>query len=252
LRSVREGLRELIACFPVYRSYVTEAGASEIDRERVDAAIAEARRRNPRMEASPLAFLRALILQECPECFAAEDRAAARKFAGKFQQLTAPVTAKGIEDTTFYQYNRLVALNEVGGDPDRFGTSAEELHAYFAERAAKWPWALSPLSTHDTKRSEDVRARIAMISELAEVWGEAVCRWRGINEQHREEAGPDRNDEYLLYQTLVGAWPMEGVAGKEFVKRIQAYMTKAMREAKVHTTWADPDGGYERAWRNWG
>src|SRR5256885_10482531 len=154
-----------------------------------------------------------MILLNYPEGATDEDRAEQRRFVGKFQQVTAPVMAKGLEDTAFYVYNRLASLNEVGGDPGRFGLSAEGLHRFNQDRQAKWPYALSPLATHDTKRGEDVRARINVLSEIPDDWRQAFARWRQLNEPQRravgDETAPDANEEYLLYQTLLGAWPLE-------------------------------------------
>jgi (1->4)-alpha-D-glucan 1-alpha-D-glucosylmutase len=237
LRALREGLRELIACFPVYRTYVTDAGHTDEDVRRIDAAVAKAVQRNPAAEPATR-FVRAALLGETH---------AHRRFAGKFQQLTSPTTAKGIEDTAFYIYNRFVSLNEVGGEPSHFGTAPDAAHAYLSDRATQWPHALSALSTHDTKRSEDVRARLNVLSELPDAWREQVTRWREINAARRGEIDP--NDEYLLYQTLVGVWPLEGVGvGNRavLIERVQAYMTKAMREAKVHTMWTDVNAAYEK------
>jgi (1->4)-alpha-D-glucan 1-alpha-D-glucosylmutase len=161
-----------------------------------------------------------------------------------------------VEDTAFYRYNRLVSLNEVGGAPDRFGVSVEEFHRECRTRLERWPAALSATSTHDTKRSEDARARIHVLSELSREWRAAVSRWHRWNRRHLVEVdgrpAPDRNDEYLLYQTLVGAWPLgaPGAAeGAGIVERIQAYMLKATREAKVHTSWVSPNEAYEAAVR---
>src|SRR5262249_54011742 len=160
-----------------------------------------------------------------------EERAEQRRFVGKFQQVTAPVMAKGLEDTAFYCYNRLLSLNEVGGDPARFGVAPAALHRYLKERRERWPTALSTTSTHDTKRSEDVRARLNVLSELPDEWQAAVVRWGKLNEPHRtvvdELPAPDPNEEYLLYQTLVGAWPLEACSAEEyadFVERIQQYV----------------------------
>jgi (1->4)-alpha-D-glucan 1-alpha-D-glucosylmutase len=162
--------------------------------------------------------------------------------------------AKGLEDTAFYVYNRLVSLNEVGGDPGRFGLSPEALHRYFAQRQKRWPWAMSATSTHDTKRSEDVRARINVLSEMPDAWREHVERWSRLNWPHRleveEQPAPDANEEYLLYQTLVGAWPLEPYSAEEyagFVRRVQAYMVKALHEAKVHSSWINPNLAYDEA-----
>jgi (1->4)-alpha-D-glucan 1-alpha-D-glucosylmutase len=162
------------------------------------------------------------------------------ELVARFQQLTAPATAKGIEDTAYYRYTRLVSLNEVGGDPRRFGTTVDEFHAGNLEAAADWPAAMLTTSTHDTKRSEDVRARLALLSEIPQHWAETVRRWRTHNRRHRSEAGPDGGMEYLLYQTLVGAWPLDE-------DRAVAYMEKASKEAKTHTSWTDPVPAYDDA-----
>ncbi len=240
--------------FPVYRSYIDAAGASPTDRRDVEAAVRRARMRNPLVSSRVFRFIRDMLLADTAKSGNEEDRAEQRRFAGKFQQVTAPVMAKGLEDTAFYIYNRLVSLNEVGGDPDRFGTRPEALHAYSQERQARWPYALSPLSTHDTKRSEDVRARINVLSELTEDWSDAVRRWSVMNALHRRQVEdqlvPDANEEYLLYQTLVGAWPLQSGLAEietEFVDRIQAYMLKALHEAKVHSSWINPDAEYDQA-----
>ena len=174
------------------------------------------------------------------------------RFVMKFQQLTGPVMAKGVEDTAFYRYNRLVALNEVGSDPAAFGTSVAEFHRENAERARRWPHGLLTSSTHDTKRSEDVRARIAVLSELPREWRAAVNRWARLNRRRKTRvegaSAPDRNDEYLFYQTLLGAWPWGAETPDEaFVARIEAFMLKAAREAQVHTSWVNPDPAYEDA-----
>jgi (1->4)-alpha-D-glucan 1-alpha-D-glucosylmutase len=238
--ALRHALRELIACFPVYRTYVDDAGVRDADVNVIDDAIERAVARNPKTDRSVFDFIRDVLLLRAQ----ADTPEAQRKFAGKFQQVTAPVTAKGIEDTTFYIYNRLVSLNEVGGEPAHFGATPAELHAYLADRQQRWPRALTALSTHDTKRSEDVRARINVLSEMPDEWRECVEQWAKIN-QH--DGPPWRNEEYLLYQTLVGAWPLDGNADDGFVKRIVAYMHKALREAKVNTTWTSPNAEYESA-----
>ena len=267
--TLRQALQELIACFPVYRSYIADEGAHDADRRYILMAIRRAEARNPLINRRVFRFIRDMLLRESPVSFAEEDRAEQRRFAGKFQQVTAPVTAKGVEDTAFYIYNRLVSLNEVGGDPGRFGITPEAVHAYQQGRQARWPYALSPLSTHDTKRSEDVRARINVLSEMPGTWWGCVERWSHLNDEHRktneDQTIPDANEEYLLYQTLAGAWPLESRGSRqgeassgpdpligptehaEFVKRIQDYMLKALREAKVHTSWINPIAEYDDA-----
>lgn len=254
--TLRQALQEVIAAFPVYRSYIDDDGASAADRLHIVTAIRRATLRDPLMSRRVFFFIRDILLREAPESFGEEDRAEQRRFAGKFQQVTAPVTAKGVEDTAFYVYNRLVSLNEVGGDPGRFGVSPEALHVYNQGRQARWPHALSPLATHDAKRGEDVRARINVLSEMIGTWWAAVERWSRFNDQYRkrdeDQTVPDPNEEYLLYQTLVGAWPLGPLgpeARAEFVLRIQDYMIKALHEAKTHTSWINPNAEYDDAIR---
>jgi (1->4)-alpha-D-glucan 1-alpha-D-glucosylmutase len=193
-----------------------------------------------------------MLLLTYPTSASEDEQAAQRRFVGKFQQVTAPVMAKGLEDTAFYRYHRLLSLNEVGNDADRFGVSPEELHRALQERQAKWPWALSALSTHDTKRSEDARARLNVLAELPEEWQTCLQRWSDLNARHRQALEnapvPHANEEYLLYQTLLGAWPLDPYSAEEyaaFVERIQAYMLKALHEAKVHTSWINPHPAYD-------
>jgi (1->4)-alpha-D-glucan 1-alpha-D-glucosylmutase len=254
LNTLRKGLREVVACFPVYRSYISDEGVSDTDREYIERAIRRARRRNPSLSKAVFDFLRGVLLLDYPESFTEEDRAEQRRFVGKFQQVTSPVMAKGLEDTSFYVFNRLVSLNEVGGDPDLFGLTSDAVHRAWQDRQVRWPWAMSALSTHDTKRSEDVRARINVLSEIPDDLREAIGRWGERNAAHRrtleDTPVPDANEEYLLYQTLVGAWPLADPQGEDrasFVLRIQEYMCKALREAKVHTSWANPEQEYEEA-----
>jgi (1->4)-alpha-D-glucan 1-alpha-D-glucosylmutase len=251
--SLRYALQEIIACFPVYRSYILTDEIHPDDRRYVQQAVARAQRKNPVVNRELFAFIRDMLLLVYPPPAGEADRAAQRRFVGKFQQVTAPVMAKGLEDTAFYVYTRLLSLNEVGNDADRFGVSPEDLHHRFEERQATWPWALSTLSTHDTKRSEDVRARLNVLSELPEEWQACVQRWSDLNAQYRvldDEPVPDASVEYLLYQTLLGAWPLEPYSAEEygtFIERIQAYMLKALHEAKVHTSWINPDPAYDEA-----
>jgi (1->4)-alpha-D-glucan 1-alpha-D-glucosylmutase len=254
LNGLRHALREVIACFPVYRSYISPDGVREADRKCIVRAVQRARARNPAISSAVFDFVRDMLLgQRRAE---GADPAERLRFAGKFQQVTSPVMAKGLEDTAFYVYNRLASLNEVGGDPGRFGMAPAALHRTFAERRAKWPYALSPLSTHDTKRSEDVRARLNVLSELPGEWRDRLAHWSRLNEPHRvpvEDApAPDANEEYLFYQTLLGAWPLEPYSEEDyadFVRRVQAYMEKALHEAKVHTSWINPDAAYDDAVR---
>ena len=243
-------LRELIACFPVYRAYASPEGVSETDQKQVNRAMAEAVKRNPQTPAAQFEFVRDLLLLQGPLARRPETGAAVQSFTGKFQQLTSPVTAKGIEDTSFYIFNRFVSLNEVGNEPNRFGIPPAELHRYLSDRQARWPYALSTLSTHDTKRSEDVRARLNVLSEMPDAWAEHASRWFAINAAHRktlaDKPAPDANEEFLLYQTLLGVWPIEG-SSADVADRAAAYMAKAMREAKINTSWTDANADHESA-----
>ncbi len=257
-RSLTNALREIIACFPVYRTYIGDDGFQVTDQDRyyVNQAIAMARRWNPTMSGSVFDFIRDLLCLSFPEATSEDDRLEQLTFVMKFQQLTAPITAKGIEDTASYRYNRLLSLNEVGGSPDRFGIPVEEFHALNAERRTLWPWSLSATSTHDTKRSEDVRARINTLSEIPREWRWRLGRWHRLNTDKKRlvdgQPAPDTNEEYFLYQTLVGAWPVMPVSDAEyaeFAERIQRYMFKALREAKVRVSWVNPHPEYDMAVR---
>jgi len=232
---LREALEEVTACFPVYRTYVPPGsdGVRDADVRYVDEAIARAKRERPDIEPELLDFVRDLLLKRVGGVLETE-------LAMRFQQLTGPAMAKGVEDTAFYRYHRFVALNEVGGAPDRFGHTVDELHAWAAETLERRPRTLLATSTHDTKRAEDVRMRLAVLSEIPDRWRDAVRRWVGMNERHRRGAWPDRNFEYLLYQTLVGAWPIDAARAKVF-------MQKAAREAKLETSWHRPNEEYEQA-----
>ncbi|MEO6872029.1 MAG: malto-oligosyltrehalose synthase, partial [Chthoniobacterales bacterium] len=251
-------VREVIACFPVYRTYITPAGkVSDADRTVIQRAVAAAKRRNPAIEESVFNFLRDILLFRFPENLDEKQRAEHAHFVLKFQQVTGPIMAKGLEDTAFYIYNRLVALNEVGGEPERFGLSAEGFHQRNAERQTQWPATMLSTSTHDTKRSEDVRARMAAISEIAQTWRRSLGKWRTVNRRAKRRIddadAPDGNEEYLLYQTLLGSWPLEpwrelsDDARREYVGRIQQYMAKAMKEAKVNTSWVQPNEEWDSA-----
>ena len=258
LNSLRDAVRELIACFPVYRTYIV-AETDQVDprdRAYIEEALTCVKRRNPTVDPSIYDFLRDILLLRYPDTLEPELRDEQRTFVMKFQQCTGPVMAKGMEDTAFYIYNRLVSLNEVGGDPRRFGTTPAAFHRQNQERLRDWPASMLATSTHDTKRSEDVRARINVLSELPDAWRAALTRWSRINRRKKIEVNgkpaPDRNEEYLLYQTLLGAWPfgpLEGAAHATFVRRIQDYMVKAIREAKVNTSWLNPNNAYDEAVR---
>jgi (1->4)-alpha-D-glucan 1-alpha-D-glucosylmutase len=257
LGSLTTALREIISAFPVYRTYVGEpapagAGAppadhplvSPRDREYIARAVGRAKLRTPIMSASIFDWIEEVLTLRAPAGAGAADLEERLDFVRRFQQITGPVTAKGYEDTVLYRFNRLVSLNEVGGDPSRFGTSLAEFHAANAERLRRSPHALSATATHDTKRGEDVRARIDVLSEIPAEWRARVTAWQRRNRRHRTMVDgapvPGANTEYLLYQTLVGAWPLD-------LERLQTYLVKAVREAKVHTSWTNPNPPYDEA-----
>jgi (1->4)-alpha-D-glucan 1-alpha-D-glucosylmutase len=254
LNSLTQAMREIIACFPVYRTYVNDRDpVLDRDRDYINRAVAEAKRRNPNRPGAVYDFVGDLLLRRAG-FIPADDATEHLRFVGKFQQVTSPVTAKGIEDTALYIYNRLVSLNEVGGEPDHFGTSVPALHAWLTERSRQWPHGLSTTSTHDTKRSEDVRARLNLLTEIPGAWKQATGRWARINRRARTtidgHSYPSRNEEYLFYQTLVGSWPLGEITDADhraYTARIVAYMQKAMREAKVYTSWLNPSARHEEA-----
>ncbi len=254
LRGLTDALREVIACFPVYRTYITQDGVPDRDRKYVEQAVSRAIRMNPAVSESIFNFVRDTLLLKFDDHIGEESRAARLRFVSRFQQVTSPVMAKAVEDTAFYINNRLVSLNEVGGDPERFGVVASVFHQQNLDRMAHWPYAMLASSTHDTKRSEDVRARINVLSELPREWRTHVFRWSRLNQRKKTEIdgelAPSRNDEYLLYQTLVGTWPMTSMTAEakaNYINRIQQYMLKATHEAKVHTSWISPHTAYEEA-----
>ncbi len=257
LNTLRVALREILASFPVYRTYIGPNIVSERDRQVIYRAVAQAKRRNPAIDAAAFDFIRGVLLLEAPPDMAEAGRRERDLLVGRFQQVTSPVMAKGIEDTAFYRYVPLSSLNEVGGSPDHGPTTLDEFHRGNLARQAEWPRSLLATTTHDTKRSEDVRARINVLSEIPRLWRAAVNRWTRLNRRRRREVegqpAPSRNDEYLFYQTLVGAWPLAPPMGHELLNladRIRAYMEKATHEAKLHTSWINPNVEYDAAIRD--
>jgi (1->4)-alpha-D-glucan 1-alpha-D-glucosylmutase len=254
VKSLATVIRETIACFPVYRTYIDERGnVSELDRSYIDAAIAHAKRRNEDIPASTFDFLRNILLLQGDVPGADDEQY--RKwlyFVLKFQQLSGPVMAKGLEDTACYVYNRLTSVNEVGGSPRDFGVPVEEFHRGNLERAEKWPDSMLLSSSHDSKRSEDVRARLNVLSEMPRDWSAAAMRWRRMNHPKKITISdgrliPDANEEYLFYQTLVGAWPLGNAPDDQFTRRMQRYMNKAVHEAKVNLSWVNDNPEYVAA-----
>jgi (1->4)-alpha-D-glucan 1-alpha-D-glucosylmutase len=259
---LRRAIREVVACFPVYRTYVDYKGApTEDDRRDLDWAMKQARAHEADVDPSVFDFVYKLLSGDLVAMSGSGfSRQAVLRLAMKLQQYNGPVMAKGLEDTAFYRYNRFVALNEVGGYPDQFGVHVSAFHKANALRAKRWPNSMLTTSTHDTKRGEDTRARLAVLSEMPDEWARQVQTWSRILRARRSDieatAPPDRNDEYLLYQLLVGTWPpelkgnnggLDASALKRYKERLKGTMTKSMREAKVHTTWTAPNNNYEDA-----
>jgi (1->4)-alpha-D-glucan 1-alpha-D-glucosylmutase len=254
LDSLSGVVRELIACFPVYRTYIND-GVSETDRMVILRAVRAAKRRNAAIDTSIFDFLRSVLLLEPFEGADPTFRPLQLEFVYKFQQCTGPIMAKGLEDTAFYIFNRLTALNEVGGNPKQFGISIEHFHERNRLRLIETPHTLLTLTTHDTKRSEDVRARIAVLSEIPAEWEAWLKRWRKLTSHARTdlegETAPSANEEYLYYQTLLGTWPVDqGQERDTYVARIQRYMVKAIKEAKVNSSWIQPNEDWENAVRH--
>ena len=237
--TLRETLIDLIASYPVYRTYFRNGKQANdpVDRHWLDEAVAEFRKHRASNSPDLSGWMSGLLSDDLDSSDAA---ALIRDFRSRFQQLTGPAMAKGVEDTLFYCFNPFIALNEVGASPAVFGDTVEEFHRRAAEALVRWPNAMLATSTHDTKRSEDVRARLAVLSEIPDQWKSAVRGWSEKNQRHRQGTWPERNAEYLFYQTLVGAWPLT-------TERAVEYMTKAAREAKEHTSWTEPSESYESA-----
>jgi (1->4)-alpha-D-glucan 1-alpha-D-glucosylmutase len=249
--SLLEALREVLSCFPVYRTYVApDAGdVSARDRQVIARAVREAARRNPVTNLSLFRMIEEVLLLRDPDGLGPADTAARRDFTLRLQQLTGPVMARGVEDTTFYRYFPLLSLAEVGGDPDRLGITVDAFHAANALRADTQPRGLSASATHDSKRGEDIRARLHVLSEVPRAWRDTVLAWREMNRPLRADDGelPDPLTETFIYATLVGGWPPDGLREPELTERVVAHIGKAMAEAKLHTSWTNRDAGYEDA-----
>lgn len=247
---LRRAVVEVMAQFPVYRTYIDKGVSRETDRSYIEGAIEKAKRSSPGL-VNELEFIERLLLLDFGNYLSEDEKNQWINFVMRFQQFTGPLMAKGFEDTTLYVYNRLLSLNEVGGNPGTFGVSAREFHRFLEKRGRIWPYSLNGTSTHDTKRGEDTRARINVLSELPKEWHSNIKTWSKINREKKRKvngrAVPDRNDEYFLYQTLIGAYPISEGEHTEFIQRMKEYIVKAVREAKVHTAWLKPDTDYENA-----
>jgi (1->4)-alpha-D-glucan 1-alpha-D-glucosylmutase len=250
LIGLRRAIVAVLVLFPVYRTYVTEAGLNERNRAYIQRVFQDAKRRVPEY-VNELDFIASLFLQDYEDWLTDEDKAQRTQFVMRMQQFSGPLMAKGVEDTLLYVYHRLLSLNEVGGAPDRFGVTLPEFHGFNQQQVTYWPHSMNTSSSHDTKRSEDVRARLNVLSEMPTLWEAEVTAWQRLNQRHKTTMGdrlmPDANDEYALYQTLVGAYPFEPFDLADFTQRIKDFAIKSVREAKVHTAWLRPDTDYEAA-----
>ncbi|MGD1704855.1 malto-oligosyltrehalose synthase [Dapis sp. BLCC M229] len=251
---LKAALVEVMSVFPVYRTYISKEGVSKADRECIQGVIAQTKERIPTFInelLNELNFIEKFLLLEFDEYLNQEDKDNWLHFVMRLQQFTGPLMAKGVEDTVLYIYNRLISLNEVGSTPSKFGVSIDEFHGFNQHQIAYWPHAMNGTSTHDTKRGEDVRTRINVLSEIPEEWESYLKKWQEINAPQKDCVGgldvPAPNDEYFLYQTLLGAFPFDETEYPIFVERIKEYIIKAIREAKVNTGWLRPDSSYENS-----
>jgi (1->4)-alpha-D-glucan 1-alpha-D-glucosylmutase len=248
LYGLKRALTEVLAFFPVYRTYIASDRVTESDRTVIQNAIALSKQKVPQ-QVKELDYIEQLLLRQNEEYLTEAQKSDRLNFIMRMQQLTGPLMAKGIEDTSLYIYNRLLSLNEVGGNPNQFGISLAQFHEFNQHKFKYWPHSMNATATHDTKRGEDMRARLNVLSELPEEWIDRVKVWADLNTDKKPKiagkAVPNRNDEYFLYQTLVGAFPFEDNKFDDFIERIKAYTIKSVREAKVHTAWLRPDSDYE-------
>ncbi len=252
LNGIQTALEEVLVHFPIYRTYVNGKKISDSEINYINYTIGELRYNNPRLEYEIGYIGKLLTMQH--SSLSEELYEKSINFIMKFQQLTGPLMAKGYEDTALYVYNRFISLNEVGGNPSEFGLPLNEFHKKIRRRGIKWRYSLNATSTHDTKRGEDVRARMNVLSEIPDEWNTRIRKWYDVNLKYKKEENgrflPDKNDEYFLYQTLIGALPFDEKPDEEFKKRIKEYAIKVVREAKVYTAWVKPDEVYENAFLN--
>ena len=250
LYGLKRTIVELMTQFPVYRTYINSEVFRESDPSYIKEAVKRSIERVPNL-LNELDFIERFLLLKFEDYLTREEKEQWIHFVMRFQQFTGPLMAKGFEDTVLYVYNRLLSLNEVGGSPDRFGTSLKEFHSFNRKRGEMYPYSLSATSTHDTKRGEDVRARINVLSEIPDEWRRSLRQWNKINRGKKRTVNgrnvPDENDEYFLYQTLIGAFPSYESEYPVFIERVKDYIIKAVREAKVRTAWLKPDTEYEDA-----
>jgi (1->4)-alpha-D-glucan 1-alpha-D-glucosylmutase len=249
---LHDALTETTACMPVYRTYIRSLDVPPQTREVIVRALSAAQTRRPQLAWTCLEFLRDVLTLANPPHIVPGQLEERLAFVMRWQQFTGPIAAKGFEDTALYAYYPLSSLNEVGGDPEPArAVSRAEFYEYLGERHRRWPLALNATTTHDTKRSEDLRARVSVLSEIPDEWNFKLLEWSKLNTRHKSSLNghyaPDANEEYLIYQTLLGIWPVETEDSTSITKRLQRYMTKALREATIHTRWAKPNEAHEQA-----
>ena len=248
-QELHAALMEVTACLPVYRTYTRSFRIRPQDQQYIDQAFREARRRNPQWSETVWNFVRRVLLLDCRANLSAEQRSGWKQFVQRWQQFSAPVMAKGMEDTAFYVYSRLISMNEVGGQDQAW--RVEDFHRFAETRAKSWPHTLNAGTTHDTKRGEDVRARIHVLSGMPDLWMRRVKQWQRWNARCKRAVNgmsvPGANEEYFIYQTLVGAWPLDPAEVETFHERLQNALLKSWREAKLYTSWSHPDREYENA-----
>ena len=247
-----DALIEVTACLPVYRTYIRNMDVPARATSYIEQAVAAARSKAPNFSPGYFNFVREVLLLLNPPHVLADQREARLAFVMRWQQFTGPIVAKGLEDTALYVYHPLLSLNEVGGDPrPSQAASREAFFQFLQNRQQKWPGTLDATSTHDTKRSEDVRARINVLAEIPGELKEHLEHWSTLNAGHKQQfnghSAPDRNEEYFLYQTLLGVWPLETEAQESLLERVQDHLIKATREAMVHTRWTRPNQPHEDA-----
>jgi (1->4)-alpha-D-glucan 1-alpha-D-glucosylmutase len=247
-----DAITEVTACMPVYRTYIRSLDVPPAAMSTIEEALHKAQTRRPQLSTACIDFLRDVLTLANPPHIGPAQREERLAFVMRWQQFTGPIVAKGFEDTALYVYYPLCSLNDVGGSPEPAKVvSREEFYEFVGDRQRRWPHTLNATTTHDTKRSEDLRARVNVLSEIPDEWAAKIAEWAKENAAHKQRINgheaPDANEEYLIYQTLVGIWPLEARDASSITGRLQDYMVKAVREAKVHTRWIEPKEAHERA-----
>ncbi len=247
---LKSALSELLAYFPVYRTYINKENYSRTDRKYIAYVVEKLKAENPQLM-NEFNYIGNILLMNYGEHFTQKQKEDSLDFIMRFQQLTGPLMAKGFEDTALYVYNRFISLNEVGGTPSKFGLRISKFHSFNLDRFKHWPHSMNATATHDTKRGEDTRARLNVLSEMPDEWNAKLKLWSRLNKKFKVHLNsnfyPDNNDEYFIYQALLGSFPMSENDLENFKTRVKEYIIKAVREAKVHTTWSRPQQQYEDA-----